>query len=117
MNAALLIPLPFIQSAFDIPPMPSCVFLFCAPTGTPAARMKKVPSAAVKTRSRRLTALFESFQPLTSLQGTTQRVWVTEMAADGVNLVREGAREGGRKQACALFESFQPLTGKVGGSR
>ena len=51
----------------------------------------------MKARSRRLTALFESFQPLTGLLGSTQRVWVTEKAADGVNLVREGEREDGRE--------------------
>eukprot|EP00756_Hemistasia_phaeocysticola_P039294 Hpha_TRINITY_DN16806_c0_g4::TRINITY_DN16806_c0_g4_i1::g.151862::m.151862/K15865/CDKAL1; threonylcarbamoyladenosine tRNA methylthiotransferase CDKAL1 len=57
--------------------------------GTPAAAMKQLKSEVKKDRSRRLTSLFEEYtatqyQPLV---GTTQRVWVTEMARDGTNLV------------------------------
>ncbi|CAI5467871.1 unnamed protein product [Closterium sp. Yama58-4] len=55
--------------------------------GTPAARMPKVPSAEVKQRSRALTALIESFTPYTNLLGTTQRVWITDVAADKTKLV------------------------------
>eukprot|EP01102_Stenamoeba_stenopodia_P017821 TRINITY_DN6442_c0_g1_i4.p1 TRINITY_DN6442_c0_g1~~TRINITY_DN6442_c0_g1_i4.p1 ORF type:complete len:330 (-),score=71.31 TRINITY_DN6442_c0_g1_i4:24-1013(-) len=55
--------------------------------GTPAARMKRVPTEVVKDRSRRLTRLFESYQTYDDLVGTEQRVWITEKATDGVNLV------------------------------
>ncbi|CAI5516389.1 unnamed protein product [Closterium sp. Naga37s-1] len=55
--------------------------------GTPAARMPKVPSGEVKQRSRALTALIESFTPYTNLLGTTQRVWITDVAADKTKLV------------------------------
>lgn len=50
--------------------------------------MKKVPSADVKKRSRELTVLFESFDPYRKLEGTVQRVWITEIAADKTSLVR-----------------------------
>eukprot|EP00252_Welwitschia_mirabilis_P015172 TRINITY_DN3338_c0_g1_i1.p1 TRINITY_DN3338_c0_g1~~TRINITY_DN3338_c0_g1_i1.p1 ORF type:complete len:632 (-),score=110.26 TRINITY_DN3338_c0_g1_i1:33-1928(-) len=55
--------------------------------GTPAARMKKVPTSEVKKRSRRLTSIFESFTPYAGMEGRTERVWVTDSAADGVHLV------------------------------
>ena len=56
---------------------------------TPAARMPKVNSITVKSRTRELSALFESFQDsYKHLVGTTQRVWITgEMAKDRVHLV------------------------------
>lgn len=55
--------------------------------GTPAARMKRVPTAEVKKRSRELTTLFESFNPYSGMEGKEQRVWVTDVASDGVHLV------------------------------
>lgn len=55
--------------------------------GTPAARMKKVPSAVVKRRSRELTAVFESFAPYDGMTGQTVRIWITDIASDGVHLV------------------------------
>eukprot|EP01100_Stratorugosa_tubuloviscum_P012829 TRINITY_DN618_c1_g2_i4.p1 TRINITY_DN618_c1_g2~~TRINITY_DN618_c1_g2_i4.p1 ORF type:complete len:658 (-),score=284.40 TRINITY_DN618_c1_g2_i4:33-2006(-) len=55
--------------------------------GTPAARMKRVPTSEVKQRSRELTKLFDSYQPFNHLVGTRQRVWITEYATDGVKLV------------------------------
>eukprot|EP00939_MAST-03C_sp_MAST-3C-sp1_P000736 g736.t1 len=46
--------------------------------GTPAAKMKRVDTKIVKGRSRRLTALFESFDPYAALVGRKrQRVWVS----------------------------------------
>ncbi len=63
----------------------------CSPTcrpGTPAARMKKVPSHVVKQRSRAVTALAESWVNVYAhLVGTTQRCCVVDIAADGVHLV------------------------------
>ena len=56
-------------------------------SGTPAARMKRVPTAEVKKRSRELTSLFESFNPYSGMEGKTERVWVTDVASDGVHLV------------------------------
>ncbi|CAM6129782.1 unnamed protein product [Calypogeia fissa] len=55
--------------------------------GTPAARMKKVPTTEVKKRSRELTAVFESFSPYKGMEGQIERVWVTDVASDGVHLV------------------------------
>lgn len=55
--------------------------------GTPAARMKKVPSAVVKKRSRELTTVFESFTPYQGMEGQIVRIWITEIATDGVHLV------------------------------
>ncbi|WVZ85721.1 hypothetical protein U9M48_032611 [Paspalum notatum var. saurae] len=55
--------------------------------GTPAARMKKVPSNEVKRRSRELTSVFESFSPYQGMEGKVERIWITEIATDGVHLV------------------------------
>ncbi|KAF6139393.1 hypothetical protein GIB67_026235 [Kingdonia uniflora] len=55
--------------------------------GTPAARMKKVPSNIVKKRSRELTSVFESFTPYEGIEGRVERIWITEIATDGVHLV------------------------------
>ncbi|KAM3360837.1 threonylcarbamoyladenosine tRNA methylthiotransferase isoform X1 [Capsicum galapagoense] len=55
--------------------------------GTLAARMKKVPSNVVKQRSRELTAVFESFTPYTGMEGKIERIWITDIASDGVHLV------------------------------
>lgn len=56
-------------------------------TGTPAARMKKVPSNIVKKRSRELTAIFESFTPYVGMEGKIERIWITDIATDGTHLV------------------------------
>lgn len=55
--------------------------------GTPAARMKKVPSAVVKRRSRELTTVFESFSPYDGMTDQTMRIWITDIASDEVHLV------------------------------
>lgn len=55
--------------------------------GTPAARMKKVPTSEVKKRSRELTNIFESFTPYVGMEGRIERVWITDSAADGIHLV------------------------------
>ncbi|KAL6961976.1 tRNA (N(6)-L-threonylcarbamoyladenosine(37)-C(2))-methylthiotransferase [Sarracenia purpurea var. burkii] len=55
--------------------------------GTPAARMKKVPSTVVKNRSRELTSVFESFTPYNGMEGKVERIWITEIATDGIHLV------------------------------
>lgn len=55
--------------------------------GTPAARMKKVSSTAVKKRSRELTTVFESFTPYSGMEGRVERIWITEIATDGIHLV------------------------------
>ncbi|KAM7512672.1 hypothetical protein LguiB_011547 [Lonicera macranthoides] len=55
--------------------------------GTPAARMKKVPSTTVKKRSRELTSVFESFTPYDGMEGKVERIWITEIATDGIHLV------------------------------
>ncbi|GAU37951.1 hypothetical protein TSUD_269660 [Trifolium subterraneum] len=55
--------------------------------GTPAARMKKVPSNVVKRRSRELTNVFEAFTPYTGMEGKVERIWITDIASDGVHLL------------------------------
>lgn len=52
--------------------------------GTPAAKMKRIPTQVVKDRSRRLTKLFESFTPYTDYVGRTEKVWFDiEVSKDG----------------------------------
>jgi len=66
----------------------SCVYIYNVVfVGTPAARMKKVPSNEVKKRSRELTSVFESFSPYQGMEGKVERIWITEIATDGVHLV------------------------------
>ncbi|KFK41625.1 hypothetical protein AALP_AA2G152100, partial [Arabis alpina] len=55
--------------------------------GTPAAKMKKVQSKIVKQRSRELTCVFEAFAPYTGMEDKVERIWITEIATDGVHLV------------------------------
>ena len=56
--------------------------------GTPAARMRKVPTKTVKSRSRAVSALVNGFDDAhANLVGTVQRVAIVEMAADGHHLV------------------------------
>ena len=55
--------------------------------GTPAAKMKRINTQVVKNRSRRLTKLFESFQPYTDLVGQRVKVWFcTEEGQDGAGM-------------------------------
>jgi len=46
-----------------------------------------VPSNDVKKRSRELTSVFESFSPYQGMEGKVERIWITEIATDGVHLV------------------------------
>lgn len=50
--------------------------------------MKKVQSKIVKQRSRELTCVFEAFAPYTGMEGKEERIWITEIATDGVHLVK-----------------------------
>lgn len=54
--------------------------------GTPAARMKRVPTQSVKERSRKITKLFYSYSTCDYLMGQTVRVWITEVSRDGHHL-------------------------------
>ncbi|WIA30265.1 hypothetical protein OEZ86_000355 [Tetradesmus obliquus] len=55
--------------------------------GTPAARMKRVPTQVVKERSRQLTKLTDGFSSsCEGLVGSVQRCWVTDVASDGHKL-------------------------------
>lgn len=52
--------------------------------GTPAAKMKRIATQIVKDRSRRLTTLFESFDPYIHLIDRVEKVWFsTEISEDG----------------------------------
>ena len=56
--------------------------------GTPAAGMQQLITQIKKNRSRRITQVFDSYSSHTSsLVGSIQRVWITEFAHDGHNLV------------------------------
>ncbi|GAB0090430.1 Threonylcarbamoyladenosine tRNA methylthiotransferase [Sergentomyia squamirostris] len=50
--------------------------------GTPAARMPRIPANLVKTRTKRLTDLFYSYEPYSNRIGEIQRVLVTEISHD-----------------------------------
>ena len=60
---------------------------FYARPNTPAFRMKRVNTLTVKNRSRELTKLTESYLPWTKLEGQKMKVWITDIAADGISLV------------------------------
>ncbi|KAG1331107.1 putative threonylcarbamoyladenosine tRNA methylthiotransferase [Cocos nucifera] len=70
-----------------VPGMQIATDIICGFPGTPAARMKKVPSVVVKKRSRELTNVFESFSPYKGMEGRVERIWITEIATDGIHLV------------------------------
>ncbi|CAN1310057.1 Threonylcarbamoyladenosine tRNA methylthiotransferase [Linum perenne] len=70
-----------------VPGMHIATDIICGFPGTPAARMKKVPSNIVKKRSRELTAVFEAFTPYNGMEGRIERVWITDIATDRVHLV------------------------------
>ncbi|KAL4457896.1 hypothetical protein ABPG75_012761 [Micractinium tetrahymenae] len=56
--------------------------------GTPAARMKQLPSEVKKARSREVTAVVDSWADVYArLVGRTERCCVVDRAADGVHLV------------------------------
>lgn len=47
-----------------------------------------MPSNVVKNRSRELTSVFEAFTPHNGMEGKVERIWITDIAADGIHLVR-----------------------------
>ncbi|XP_054291033.1 threonylcarbamoyladenosine tRNA methylthiotransferase-like isoform X2 [Macrosteles quadrilineatus] len=55
--------------------------------GTPAARLPRIPTDQVKQRTKRLSELFQSYEPYSHKLGTRQRILITEEAFDGKNLV------------------------------
>ncbi|KAF1320322.1 Miab-like trna modifying enzyme, archaeal-type, partial [Globisporangium splendens] len=94
--------------------------------GTPAAKMKRVPTQVVKNRSRKLTKLFETFDPYPALVGTTQKVWInTEVSDDQkytvahtknytkVLLLRDDTLIGCTAQVKILASARFHVTGKV----
>mmetsp|Transcript_64990 Transcript_64990/g.160014 ORF Transcript_64990/g.160014 Transcript_64990/m.160014 type:complete len:700 (-) Transcript_64990:79-2178(-) len=50
--------------------------------GTPAAKMKKLPTHIVKDRSRAVTSFFETYKTWDWMVGTTQQVWIVEYGKD-----------------------------------
>lgn len=50
--------------------------------GTPAARLPRIPANEVKQRTKKLTDLFNSYQPYTRKTGQVQDVLVTEISHD-----------------------------------
>ncbi|XP_028393941.1 threonylcarbamoyladenosine tRNA methylthiotransferase-like isoform X2 [Dendronephthya gigantea] len=55
--------------------------------GTPAARMKRIDTAIVKGRTRRITKLFNTYQPYDHKLGEKQKVLITEESHDGIHYV------------------------------
>lgn len=55
---------------------------FFSRPGTPAARMPKVPAQQVKTRTKRLSEFFQSYEPYRHKVGSSQKVLVTETSHD-----------------------------------
>lgn len=50
--------------------------------GTPAAQMKRIPANLVKTRTKRLTDLFNSYEPYAHRCGQEYQVLVTDISHD-----------------------------------
>ncbi|XP_043494487.1 threonylcarbamoyladenosine tRNA methylthiotransferase [Polistes fuscatus] len=55
--------------------------------GTPAAKMRRVPTQEVKQRTKRLTELFHSYQPYDHKIGQIEKVLVTELSHDKLHYV------------------------------
>lgn len=55
--------------------------------GTPAAKMIRVPANLVKTRTKKLTDLFHSYEPYGNKVGEEQTVLVTEVSHDKLHYV------------------------------
>lgn len=57
---------------------------FYARQGTPAARMRRVHSKVVKSRSKEISALLDTFTPYAGMEGSVHRVWAnTEVDSTG----------------------------------
>ncbi len=50
--------------------------------GTPAAKMKRIPTQDVKKRTKELTEFFHSYEPYQTRVGQRYKVLVTEIAHD-----------------------------------
>lgn len=55
--------------------------------GTPAARMRRVPTDEVKDRTKRVSAIFQSYLPYERKLGQRQNILITEEAKDKVHFV------------------------------
>merc|ERR1711921_48534 len=55
--------------------------------GTPAAKMRRVPTDEVKDRTKKVSAIFQSYFPYTHKLGQVQTVLITEEAKDKVHFV------------------------------
>jgi len=55
--------------------------------GTPAARMRRVPTDEVKDRTKQVSAIFQSYFPYSHKLGERQNVLITEEAKDKVHFV------------------------------
>lgn len=55
--------------------------------GTPAARLERIPANLVKTRTKRLTDLFYSYEPYNHKVNEIQQVLVTEISHDKKHFV------------------------------
>lgn len=55
--------------------------------GTPAAKMRRVPTDEVKDRTKKVSAIFQSYFPYTHKLGETHTLLITEEAKDKVHFV------------------------------
>ncbi len=72
--------------------------------GTPAARMKRIPTQEVKQRSRELTHLFQSYMPYSHKVGERQVVLATEVSHDQLYYV---AHNKFYEQVCIVVECIK----------
>lgn len=56
-------------------------------SGTPAARMKRLPTEEVKRRTREISKVFHSYHPYDHKVGERQTVLITEDSKDGAHFV------------------------------
>lgn len=75
--------------------------------GTPAAKMKRVPTQVVKERSRRLTRLFEEFTPYEHLVGRVEKVFFDLEVSDPPKSAQDThTAENGRRQRVGHTKSY-----------
>uniref|UniRef100_A0A7M5WLE1 tRNA-t(6)A37 methylthiotransferase n=2 Tax=Clytia hemisphaerica TaxID=252671 RepID=A0A7M5WLE1_9CNID len=76
--------------------------------GTPAAKMRRIPTDEVKDRTKRVSAIFQSYFPYEHKMGRKQRVLITEIAKDGVHYVGHN-----KTYDQVLVKGEQDLMGKM----
>ncbi|XP_076810125.1 threonylcarbamoyladenosine tRNA methylthiotransferase-like [Clavelina lepadiformis] len=81
---------------------------FFARPGTPAARMPQINRQEIKKRTKKLSELFQSYEPYQHQLGKTQTVLVTEIAHDKIHYVGHN-----KYYEQVLVEKEEGLMGKM----